>query len=195
VFATPFKFCVFILHLFLRVSLLNSYFKNETFSSTRFSFFFAEDCTDLCALPDAGPGKQIKNIIQRKQKAHFRDNPDIWTRGGTDGGLTASDRRILFAKWTAEAWEEFFAGSGQEQVTNAFQRCGILLACDGSEDHLIKIQGYEGPYDLEVELEESEHQQNRKKRKQKQKELKPPKKKRKKQQLEGNLTEVFTFHQ
>ena len=45
------------------------------------------------------------------------------------------------AKWLKEAWDEFFAEGGQEQVTKAFKRCGMLNAVDGSEDHEIHVQG------------------------------------------------------
>jgi len=44
----------------------------------------------------------------------------------------------------------------QDQIMNAFQRCGMLNAIDVSEDHLIKVQGYDGPYTLESDDEDSE---------------------------------------
>ena len=55
---------------------------------------------------------------------------------------------VFFAQWLSEAWE-IVTDTRQDQITNAFQRCGMLNAIDGSEDHLIKIQGYEGPYSLD----------------------------------------------
>ena len=43
--------------------------------------------------------------------------------------------------WLQQAWEEFYEAGGSSLVEKAFQRCGMLNACDGSDDHLIKVPG------------------------------------------------------
>jgi hypothetical protein len=91
-------------------------------------------------------GKWSK-MIKSKFDEHFGEIPDLWTK---DGLLSAADRRLLFVKWLSESWEDV-TENRQEQITKAFQRCGMLNAIAGSEDHLIKIKGYEGPYSLEGE--------------------------------------------
>ena len=50
--------------------------------------------------------------------------------------------------------EDVFQADGQAQVLNSFQRCGVVNACDGSEDDLIKIQGYSGSYNLDTDDED-----------------------------------------
>ena len=36
---------------------------------------------------------------------------------------------------------EFYSDNGQKQVRRAFEKCGLAGAYDGSEDHLISIDG------------------------------------------------------
>ena len=45
--------------------------------------------------------------------------------------------------WLDLAWKEFYANGGIARVKKAFQRCGMLNAMDGSEDHLITVEGCE----------------------------------------------------
>ena len=82
----------------------------------------------------------------------FEENPDKWTEAGA---LTAADRRELFVKWLSESWKQVQAEK-QPQIRKAFQRCGMLNAVDGSEDSLIKVQGYDGPYSLDSDDDEGE---------------------------------------
>lgn len=110
-----------------------------------------EDCTDLCAVTDLGLGKAIKDRMRMKFDENFENNIDAWV----DGRVTASDRRLLQAKWLDESWVEFFKEGGSNQVTNAFIHCGMLNAVDGSEDKFIKVQGIEN-YDIGVSSDESD---------------------------------------
>eukprot|EP00479_Gromia_sphaerica_P011675 TRINITY_DN5852_c0_g1_i1.p1 TRINITY_DN5852_c0_g1~~TRINITY_DN5852_c0_g1_i1.p1 ORF type:complete len:195 (-),score=44.11 TRINITY_DN5852_c0_g1_i1:244-828(-) len=48
-----------------------------------------EDCTDLCAVTDAGLGKMVKDMMKMKFDLHFEANPDLWTE---EGQLSAADR-------------------------------------------------------------------------------------------------------
>ena len=64
---------------------------------------------------------------------------------------------MLIAKWLSEAWTEYFEHDGQATVVDAFQRVGLMNAYDGSEDHLVKVQGVENySFGEESEVEESE---------------------------------------
>ena len=49
-----------------------------------------------------------------------------------------------------------YIDSRQEMITRAFQACGMLNAVDGSEDHLISVEGYDGPYSLDGEVDEAD---------------------------------------
>ena len=52
--------------------------------------------------------------------------------------VTAAERRVLFTKWLSEAWEDFTTNH-QDQITNAFKRCGMFNDIDGKENHLVKL--------------------------------------------------------
>lgn len=92
--------------------------------------------------------------MKEKYEADFDKRHNAWC----DGKIDASERRVLMTKWLKEAWKEFFAAGGQEQVTKAFKRCGMLNAIDGSEDSEIHVQGIEN-YDIgESSDEESEEE-------------------------------------
>ena len=43
--------------------------------------------------------------------------------------------------WLDKAWKGFYANGGARRAKAAFQRCGMLNAMDGSEDHMIKVEG------------------------------------------------------
>ncbi len=64
-----------------------------------------------------------------------------------NGKITTSERRILYTKWAAEAWEDY-AKNKQDEITTAFKRCGMFNDTEGRENHLIKVEGcpeYEVP--------------------------------------------------
>ena len=65
----------------------------------------------------------------------------LLTNSWEDGEISPSARRRLFVEWLDSSIKEFYNEGGQEQVTKAFQRCGMLNAIDGSEDDLIKVPG------------------------------------------------------
>ena len=53
------------------------------------------------------------------------------------------ERRELHMKWLSEAVAEFGV-TGKQQIINAHVRCGTGLRFNGSENHLVKIDGYNG---------------------------------------------------
>ena len=89
--------------------------------------------------------------MRKKFYQHFEENEAVWL----EGTITASERRVLDACWLSESVKDFYAEGGQEKVTAAFQRCGMLNAIDGSEDHLIRVPGIEN-YDIGESDDESE---------------------------------------
>ena len=54
--------------------------------------------------------------------------------------ITASDKRILITKFVGEAWDKIF-NLDDFSPDIYFERTGCLLTLDGSEDHLVKIEG------------------------------------------------------
>ena len=110
------------------------------------------NCTDLCAVTDAGIGKVIKDRMRKKYDADFESRTSEWT----DKRIPTRELRVLYANWLSEAWKEFLEEGGDDQIKKAFQRCGMLNAQDGSEDHLIRVPGIKD-YDM---WEESEDEQS-----------------------------------
>jgi hypothetical protein len=90
----------------------------------------------------------MKHHMRKQFIKHFEQNLDAWQQGK----ITASERRILYTHWAAEAW--VYMKSRQDVITEAFQRCGMLNAIDGSEDNLIAIQGIDGPYVVDEKMTE-----------------------------------------
>ena len=78
---------------------------------------------------------------------------DVWIASSGDIDLedtetaSAMTRRMLMAQWLSAAWTDLTTNHSQ-MFTSAFVKTGFLIAKDGSEDHLIDIQGWCGakPY-------------------------------------------------
>ena len=93
--------------------------------------------------------KPFKAAIERLATAHIQENLDAYVKWQ----LNASDKRALFIKWVGQAWEEVSAN--RDMIVRSFQKAGIAVAVDGSEDHLIHIEGLE---DYRVDDSEDEEE-------------------------------------
>ena len=62
----------------------------------------------------------------------------------------ASERRVLFTKWVGAVWE---LSSKTEMIVHSFEKCGISVVPDGSENEKININGLE---DYNVESDDNE---------------------------------------
>jgi hypothetical protein len=116
--------------------------------------FTPEDCTDVVAVTDQGLGQKVKSRMRQKFDDDYDENPDRWE----DGKVTIAERRALMVKWLSETWQELFSEGFQNTVSKAFKRCGMMNAIDGSEDHLIKLEGYNGQYSMHENEEEEDNQ-------------------------------------
>ncbi|KAG1968293.1 pogo transposable element with KRAB domain [Pimephales promelas] len=71
-------------------------------------------------------------------KASLQESYDNWMAGDVDkeytvgGNMRAPARRLLL-DWVLKAWEKL----DTERLKNSFKVCGLTVASDGSEDHLI----------------------------------------------------------
>ena len=64
--------------------------------------------------------------------------------------MSASEKRILITKFVGDAWERIFSREDFNPDVY-FQKTGCLLTLDGSEDHLVNIQGlpyYQPPFQI-----------------------------------------------
>jgi hypothetical protein len=71
-----------------------------------------------------------------------------------EGKLSASERRVLMTKWVASAWDMCTADN--TVAIRAFEKCGISLPIDGSQDDCINIRGLEGYRVYEAETTSDE---------------------------------------
>ena len=56
--------------------------------------------------------------------------------------MSASDRRILLVNWYKKAVTKALQGDAKRKY---FEQAGALLTADGSDDHLIKLEGAPAP--------------------------------------------------
>ena len=89
-------------------------------------------CTSLLQPVDVSFNGPFKAHVRAMSEKHLNENLDKYT----DGKISASERRILMTKWVGEAW----ANTNQDMVQRSFKKCGISLALDGSENHLLNIE-------------------------------------------------------
>ena len=74
---------------------------------------------------------------------HLQDNLE----GYLNGKFTAGEGQVLLTKWVGEAWEQ--QSLNKEIAVRAFQKCGIRVVTDDSENYEIHLEGLE---DYEVDV-------------------------------------------
>ena len=85
--------------------------------------------------------------MARSYRAAVEDNPDIWIASCAADVLDdvqstrAKARRMLMAQWLSEAWTDLTTNH-PNMIDSAFIKTGFKVAKNGSEDHLIEIQGW-----------------------------------------------------
>ena len=89
----------------------------------------------------------FKAAVEREATKHLQENLNSYV----EGRINASERRVLFTKWVGAAWEEL--SSKMDMIVRSFEKCGISVAPDGSEDEKINIIGLE---DYNVESDDNE---------------------------------------
>jgi len=97
--------------------------------------FTPAECTDAVSVVD-----RIAHVF----KSYVATEYELWAEkhfNEWELGIAARDRRILLSKWISRAWNHIQHKS--DFIIQMFNQTGILLAKDGSEDSLIKIQGIE----------------------------------------------------
>jgi hypothetical protein len=106
------------------------------------------NCTDCVSPVDRNVGVWLKN------RAYHLQNEDLsrpenrnWPMPAGKGGLTKSEKRMHTVRWMSQAWKDFQA-TERHNCKAAFVGTGILIAKDGSEDHLIRLwpKAAEGAY-------------------------------------------------
>ena len=97
------------------------------------------DETDKCQPVDQGVGNLIKELMGKELDKYLEkeDNLNKW-----QSSLSAGERRILITQWLAEAWQTR-STNYPENSKRLFQKTGLLMTANGSDDKLIKPEGFE----------------------------------------------------
>ena len=67
-----------------------------------------------------------------------------------EGRINDSERRVLFTKWVGAALEELSLKT--EMIVRSFEKCGISVVPDGSEDDIIGLEDYSVESDDDEDL-------------------------------------------
>ena len=89
-------------------------------------------CTSIGQPVDVPFNEPFKGYIRAMSGRHLNENLEKYT----DEKISASERRVLMTKWAGDAW----VNTNQDMVRRSFKKCGISLALDGSENHLLNIE-------------------------------------------------------
>ena len=96
-------------------------------------------CTDEVQPVDAGYGRLFKVLVGKSLGAWLLngDNVERWE----SNKLTASDRRVLITQWVGEAAKQI--DSDIRCRRRLFEKTGLAMTADGSDDNLINLEGVE----------------------------------------------------
>ena len=91
---------------------------------------------------DAGYGRLVKLGVGKALEAWYEegDNVEKW---GTNK-LSSSDSRVLLTHWVGEAVAKL--DSDQLYRRHLFDKTGLMMTADGTDDNLINLEGLDGPY-------------------------------------------------
>ena len=112
-----------------------------------YPLFTSANCTDCISPVDHHIGRYIQTHMGRSYRQELQDNPAHWFAGSGADEIedvecsSAMHRRILMARWLSAAWDDL-RSKEPHMLRSAFVQTGFLVAKDGSEDDLIKIQGW-----------------------------------------------------
>ena len=96
-------------------------------------------CTDEVQPGNAGYGKLFKVYVGQALDKWLLDGDNVekWA----SNKLTASDRRILIMQWTGEDAKKIDSDTAYRK--RLFEKTGLAMTADGSDDDLINLQGVE----------------------------------------------------
>ncbi|CAN0572255.1 unnamed protein product, partial [Laminaria digitata] len=90
---------------------------------------------------DAGYGRLFKVHVGKAldQWLMDADHMELWE----SNKLTASQRRILITQWVGEAAKKIDIEMGVDYRRRLFEKTGLAITADGSDDNLINLEGME----------------------------------------------------
>ena len=109
-----------------------------------FPLYTPPECTDVISPCDHHIGRHLQKLIAEKYEKAYDANQAVWDQQG----IETADKRMLFATWASEAWIDLCTNN-KHLIRNAFVETGFLVARDGSENHLIKLQNWNADFPYE----------------------------------------------
>ena len=112
--------------------------------------FTSANCTDCISPVDQHIGRFIQTHMGRSYRASVEADQAVWIASSEHEEIedptcsAAMERRMLMAQWLSDAWTDLTTNHSH-MIESAFIKTGFKIAKDGSEDHLIDIQGWPGP--------------------------------------------------
>jgi hypothetical protein len=110
---------------------LRSEFKKLNYTT----FYIPGGCTGFVQVFDISLNKLLKALVAQAAA----DHADKYYKRYIIGDFIVGDRRVLLTKWVAQAWKELHE-KYKKTIIKIFQRVGLSLNPDGSEDYKIKIK-------------------------------------------------------
>jgi transposase-like protein len=97
------------------------------------------DATDFIQAVDAGAGRETVRLFGEAQDKWLdvADNLERWE----SGHLSASERRVLTTIWAGDAWDAFCASHFARARWRYFEKTGLLMTLDGTDDDKIMPEG------------------------------------------------------
>jgi len=110
-----------------------------------FPLYTPPECTDVVSPCDHHIGRHLQVLLAERYEEAYDANQMAWDMNG----IETPEKRMLFATWASEAWTDLCTNN-KHLIHNAFVETGFLLARDGSENELIKLQNWNAdePYDF-----------------------------------------------
>ena len=113
--------------------------------------FTSANCTDCISPVDQHIGRFIQTHMGRSYRTSVEADQTVWIADNDNDDIedpacsAAMERRMLMAQWLSTAWTDL-TSNHSHMIESAFIKTGFKIAKDGSEDHLIDIQGWAGTH-------------------------------------------------
>jgi hypothetical protein len=79
----------------------------------------------------------LKSRIEELADVYIDQNEREWV----EGKYSISDWQVLLTTWVGQAWEDMHQ-EDSDIICRAFERVGLGLPIDGSQDHKIRIKDF-----------------------------------------------------
>jgi hypothetical protein len=101
--------------------------------------FIPSGTTGFIQVCDTTVNHALKSRIEELADIYIDQNEREWV----EGKYSISDRRVLLTKWVGQAWQDMHQ-EDSDMIRGAFEKVGLGLPIDGSQDHKISIKDFPG---------------------------------------------------